>query len=403
MTAAGRPGPGLTTAGGVDPDEVLLGFACALRTAGMPVTPERSAGFVEAARWVGAADADGLYWAGRATLCSSPQDRPVYDRVFTAWFSGMRPGRSRGPSPRRPTARAVAALTDSLREGDGAERDDVLRASASDVEVLRHRDVAELSPEQRAELARLFSELHVRLPNRSASRRRPGRRGEVDARRTVREQLRRGGEVGPLRWRRRGTRPRPVVMLVDVSGSMTPYCEALLRLGHLMVRSAVATGGRVEVFSMGTRLTRLTPALRRSRDADVALRAAGDVVPDWSGGTRLGEVLAAFVRLWGRRGLARGAVVVICSDGWERGDPGLLRTAVEQLHRLAHRVIWVNPHRGKHGYRPVQSGIVAVLPHVDALVAGHSLATLERLLRLVADDRDARPEHLPPERRRTDA
>jgi hypothetical protein len=174
-----------------------------------------------------------------------------------------------------------------------------------------------------------------------------------------------------------------VVLLVDVSGSMSAYADALLRLAHRVLRSGMAGGGRVEVFTIGTRLTRLTPALRAHRDPDAALRAAGELVPDWSGGTRLGEVLRAFADRWGQRGLARGAVLVICSDGWERGDVDLLTGQVERLRRLSHRLVWVNPHRGKAGYLPVQQGIVAVLPHVDDFVAGHSLAAFEEVLEVV--------------------
>jgi hypothetical protein len=254
---------------------------------------------------------------------------------------------------------------------------------ASATEVLRHRDVAELSPGERAALAQAFAQLQVALPRRRGSRRRPTGRGEMDARRTLREQLRRAGEVGPIRWRRRTTRLRRVVLLVDVSGSMSAYADALLRLAHRVLRSGMAGGGRVEVFTIGTRLTRLTPALRAHRDPDAALRAAGELVPDWSGGTRLGEVLRAFADRWGQRGLARGAVLVICSDGWERGDVDLLTGQVERLRRLSHRLVWVNPHRGKAGYLPVQQGIVAVLPHVDDFVAGHSLAAFEEVLEVV--------------------
>jgi uncharacterized protein with von Willebrand factor type A (vWA) domain len=203
-------------------------------------------------------------------------------------------------------------------------------------------------------------------------------------RRTLREELRRAGEPGPLRHRRRSTRPRRVVWLIDVSGSMAPYADVLLRLAHAQVRAGVGSGPhRVEVFTVGTRLTRVTPALGR-RDVEQALRAAGEQVPDWSGGTRLGESLRVFVDRWGQRGVARGAVVVICSDGWERGDPALLAEQVRRLRRLAHRVVWVNPHRGKAGYRPVQGGIAAVLPYVDDFVAGHSVAAYAELMEVVA-------------------
>ncbi len=183
-----------------------------------------------------------------------------------------------------------------------------------------------------------------------------------------------------LARRDRSPRPRKVVLLIDVSGSMEPYADALLRFAHVVVRRAPAA---TEVFTLGTRLTRVTRELRL-RDPEHALAAAGRAIPDWSGGTRLGEALAAFVDRWGRRGAARRAVVVVFSDGWERGDTTLLGTQLAGLRRLAHRLIWVNPHVGKPGYAPVQGGIVAALPHLDDLLAGHSLATLEDLLEVMA-------------------
>jgi len=167
-----------------------------------------------------------------------------------------------------------------------------------------------------------------------------------------------------------------VVLLLDVSGSMSPYADALLRFAHVVAR---ANPAGTEVFSLGTRMTRLSRAIR-ARDPELALAAAGRTVPDWAGGTRLGETLRAFLDRWGRRGLARGAVVVIFSDGWERGEPALLAEQMAQLKRLAHVVIWVNPHAGAQGYLPVQSGIAAALPFIDRLLAGHSLATLQDLL-----------------------
>ena len=170
------------------------------------------------------------------------------------------------------------------------------------------------------------------------------------------------------------------MLLVDVSGSMEPYADALLRLGHRMMH----TIGMVEVFTIGTRLTRVTPAMRL-RDPEQALRMAGHAVPDWSGGTRLGEALRAFTVRWGQRGTARGAVVVIASDGWERGDPRLLGEQVARLARLAHAVIWMNPHKGKAGYLPVQGGIAAALPNLDRLVAGHSRSSFAELMTVVAD------------------
>ena len=253
-----------------------------------------------------------------------------------------------------------------------------MRAMASRTEVLRHRDVASLSPAERHRLAGMFATLRPRAPLRRTARHQRWHRGEVDASRTLRASLRRMGEPAEIEWRRRAVRPRRVVLLVDVSGSMSGYADALLRLAHRVV----STNPRAEVFTVGTRLTHLTRALR-SRDAERALVAAGETVPDWSGGTRLGETLRAFLDRWGRRGMARGAVVVVFSDGWERGDTELLGEQMRRLRRVAHRVIWVNPHRGKEGYEAVQRGVLAVLPHVDDFVAGHSLATYAKVLEVI--------------------
>jgi uncharacterized protein with von Willebrand factor type A (vWA) domain len=359
------------------PEDMLLGFAEALRVSGVPVTPDRGQAFCRAVSLAGLGDQSAVYWSGRATLCASRDDVDRYDTVFAAWFASDRPtgGIRREQQPRRVLRPDLAGG----RQGEAAEVTEYARAVASEAEVLRHRDVADLDATERRLLDRLLDRLVVRPPTRSSPRLHAHRRGRVDAGRTLREQLRRAGEPGPLRHRRRGRRPRRVVLLVDVSGSMEPYADHLLRLAHRMVQAAPTT---TEVLTMGTRLTRVTGALRR-RDGDAALRAAGLTVPDWSGGTRLGEMLRAFLDRHGQRGMARGAVVVVFSDGWERGDPLLLGEQVARLRRMAHRLVWVNPHRGKAGYLPVQGGIVAVLPHVDELLAGHSLATFEELLEVV--------------------
>ena len=176
----------------------------------------------------------------------------------------------------------------------------------------------------------------------------------------------------------RAERPRRVVLLVDVSGSMAPYADALLRFAHAATRGSA----RTEVFTVGTRLTRVTRELSH-RDPDLAMTALAEAVPDWRGGTRLGELLREFLNRWGQRGMARGAVVVVLSDGWERGDPDLLAAQMHRLHRLAHRVVWANPLKARPGYAPLASGMAAALPDVDAFVEGHSLAALEELARVV--------------------
>lgn len=359
-------------------DEILLGFARAVRAAGVNVTADRERTLLDAVAAVGLGDESGAYWAGRATLCASPADLERYDQVYAAWFGLERATRR----ARRDTSHTVAHAPLDAGQGQGEDPEspqDLVRASASALEVLRHRDVASLSNADRARLAAMFAALRPRAPRRPAHRHTPSRRGGVDARRTLREQLRRMGEPGPIAWRHKGTRPRRVVLLVDVSGSMSAYADALLRLAH----TYAASGLPVEVFTLGTRLTHVTRPLRQ-RDPERAIVACGACVPDWSGGTRLAEGIGAFLDRWGRRGMARGAVVVLFSDGWERDEPAALGEQMRRLSALAHRVVWVNPHRGKPGYEPVQQGIVAALPHVDDFVAGHSMATFEELVEVVA-------------------
>ena len=356
----------------------LVGFARALRRAGVECGPERVQAFLLAAERVGIGDRSGVYWAGRIALCSEPDDLPRYDAAFRSWFGGDEVRQRGGP----PVERQVAALA-AVDGGsaDGADEGEPLAVAASDTEVLRHRDLSELDAAERAHLRRAFEQLRLDPPQRPAPRRRAARRGQLDPRATLRGMSRTAGE--PLRLARRDKvqRPRRVVLLIDVSGSMEPYADALLRFAHVAVRGSPSS---TEVFTLGTRMTRVSRELRH-RDPDRALRAVSGAVPDFSGGTRLGEALRAFLDRWGQRGVARGAAVVLFSDGWERGDPALLAGEVRRLRRLARAVVWANPHAGRAGYAPVQSGIAAALPHVDGLVAGHSLDALQRVWSSVRD------------------
>ncbi|GAB3662248.1 VWA domain-containing protein [Nocardioides korecus] len=362
-------------------DEVLLGFTRALRAAGVGVTVDRAHAFLQATALVGAGDAAATFRAGRATLCSGPEDLERYSQVFDAWF-GARERLPRSMPSEKPRQLRSPLPSEEGGESGGEDTPEVLQASATEAELLRHRDVASLAPAEKALLDAMMRALTPRLPRRRATRRTPWRRGDVDVHRTLRTTLRQMGEPGRVEHRRRGTTTRRVVVLVDVSASMRPYADAILRLAHLLVH-APAARGRVEVFTLGTRLTRVTLPLRTT-DPDQALVRAGEQVPDWSGGTRLGETLKAFLDRWGARGMARGSVVVVLSDGWERGDAVELGEQAARLARLAHRVVWVNPHRGKTGYEPVQTGIRAVLPHCDDFVAGHSLQAFDEVLEVVA-------------------
>ncbi|MCW8097238.1 vWA domain-containing protein [Streptomyces tauricus] len=371
---------------GVDAPAVLVGFARALRAAGVDAGPDRVQALIGALAVLRPGVRSDMYWSGRLTLCGSRDDLERYDRVFAAYFGGARPGgRAVRAAPATRLRVAVQEAGPVPRTGGAGEREAGPAAVlASSAEVLRHRDFAGLTEVERGQLRRLLAVFAVRGEPRRTARLRPARKGVVDPRRTVREMLRRGGEPAPPLRRARAERPRRVVLLVDVSGSMAAYADALLRFAH-----AAAHGGRVrtEVFTIGTRLTRVTRELAH-RDPDTALAAVAAAVPDWRGGTRLGELLRDFLDRWGQRGMARGAVVVVLSDGWERGDPEPLAAQMRRLHRLAHRVIWANPRKARPGYAPLAAGMAAALPSVDAFVEGHSLAALERLAAVVrgADD-----------------
>lgn len=355
-----------------DPLPGLTGFADVLRRIGLGADPARTQAYLAALSHLDVAEPGQVYWAGRLTLCAEPDDIAGYDVAFAAWFGNV-PVRTTGNGrPRRrrtvPTAPLVAPVS-----GEGSSDVPELRVAASDSEVLRRRDVTSLDGPA---LRELLATLHTDPPQRRSLRTRRSRTGLLDPDETLRELLRSGGEPVRLRYRRRRRRPRRLVLLIDISGSMTPYADALLRFAHVVVRRSPPS---TEAFTLGTRLTRISRQLRM-RDPEQALAAAARAVPDFAGGTRLGETLRAFLDRWGQRGLARQAVVVIFSDGWERGDAALLGEQLARLRLFAHAILWVNPHVGRPGYAPIQSGIRAALPHVDRLLAGHSLATLDALL-----------------------
>ncbi len=357
----------------MDVTSTLVGFVRTLRHAGLDAGAERTRAFFTAIDALGVAE---VYWAGRLTLCGEPDDLPIYDAAFVAYFGGRIPARQ-PPLPMAPADHRPAAL---FATGTDGTADTVVGLTASSAEVLRQRDVATLSATEREEVRRMVALLAPGTAPRPSRRYRPARTGVLDRPRTVRRILRHGGEADRLARRTRRHKPRRLVLLLDVSGSMAPYADALLRFGHAAVRRSPTL---TEVFTVGTRLTRVTRALRH-RDPDTALRAAGSAIPDWHGGTRLAESVKAFLDRWGQRGTARGAIVVLCSDGWERGDPAALAAQVARLSRLAYRLVWVNPHRGKPGYAPLAAGMAAVLPYLDDFVAGHSLAALAELVRVIA-------------------
>jgi uncharacterized protein len=361
-------------------DRVVVVFARLLRRLGLEVPVGATVTLGEAWAAVGLDAPDELYWAGRAVLVRRREDVPRYDRGFRAFWGA--PAERSEPEP------AVAASL-GLDDGDGGGDDTgpdgagdlALRVRWSPAEVLRTRDFAACSPGELDEARRLIADLRVVGARRRSRRHRPTRRdrGRLDLRRTVRRAVRASGETVSRAFQAPSDRPRRIVLLCDVSGSMEPYARELVRFLH----TAVVGGARVEAFALGTRLTRLTRELS-SRDPDQALAAAARRVTDWSGGTRLGSGLRAFNDRWGIRGLARGAIVVILSDGWDRGDPDVLATEMARLRRVAHRVVWVNPLKATPDYAPLARGMAAALPFVDEFVTGHSVAALDDLVAVLA-------------------
>jgi uncharacterized protein len=380
-----------------DPVGTLVAFGRALRARGMPVGTGRILTFCRAVRALSPVDRADLYWAAHACLVGRVEDIEAFDETFGAFFGGAlgswpegipQPWSDaldrEGPEldaadaaapPAGMTAARWRAASDEEPEGSAS-----LRLVASAAEILREKSFAEMNDDERRQTTRLIRELAVRLPSRPSRRLRPARRGSrFDVARTLRRSLRTHGEPFHRTWRAPGRRSRPLLLILDVSGSMAPYSRAMLQFAF----AAMAAGRRVEVFCFGTRLTRVTRTLR-TRDPDRALREIGRRVGDWEGGTRIGASLRELLDGWGQRAGVRGAVVVVCSDGLERGDPGALAAQMARLRRLSHRVVWVNPLKGSPRYEPLARGMAAALPSVDVFLPGHNLESLEELGRVLA-------------------
>jgi len=361
---------------------LLVRFAAELRAAGLAVGSGDVQFYCSALSRLDPSDLVDLYWAGRTTLVSRHDDIATYDEVFRRFFLSADPDGDALTLMLRACAAAQGALAiPSTEPGDDAREDDaVLGWMASDIEALKHKSFAACTPEELAALRRIMARIRLTPPRRRTRRTAAARAGtRPDPRRTIRESLRMLGEPARLYWRRRKVRMRPLILILDISGSMADYSRSLLQFAHSAARSA----GRVEVFCFGTRLTRVTGAME-CRSPDDALERAARAAFDWDGGTRIGDSLADFVRSWGRRGLCRGGIVVICSDGLDRGDPGVLSDAMERLARLSHRLIWLNPHKGDDpGWRPSTLGMMVAAPHLDLLLSGHDLTSLEKLATLL--------------------
>jgi uncharacterized protein len=352
----------------------VVTFGRVLREAGLEVGPGRLADAVRGLDAVDLTKQDDVYWALRQTLVSHRDDLALFDRAFAAWF--LREAIVPGSRPRPPLVQVslAAAMPVQAGEGDAAEPREQ-RLGASVQEVLREKDFAVMTPDELARALRLVEEIAEVRPVRTTRRRTADPRGDrLDLRRLVRASLRTGGDPLERPYRARRVVPRRLVVLCDVSGSMEAYTRPLLVFLH-----AVRGSGRwVEAFAFGTRLTRLTEALGRA-GPEAALREAAVGALDWGGGTRIGASLKELNDVYGRRGVTRGAVVLIASDGWERDDPALLAREMARLARVAYALVWVNPLKGGPEYRPLAGGMQAALPYVDRFLSGHNLSSLEEL------------------------
>ena len=366
------------------PVRMLVDFAHALRDEGVAVGSGDVLTYTRTMAVLQLWDVEDLYWGGRAALVTRRDQIPVYDAVFRRFFLDEV---DRRPEPERKrlkaSARIVAELTVPQTEpGDKAQENPStpMGLVGADAEALRRKAFAACTPDELMAVRRMIAAIRLAPPKRRSRRTAADRSGRrPDVRRTVREALRRQGEVGELRRLRHRRRTRRLVLVLDVSGSMADYSRNLLQFAYSTRRATT----RVEVFCFGTRLSRITRSLDRRRP-DEALARAADVVFDWEGGTRIGDSLRTFVRDHARRGVCRGGVVVICSDGLDRGDPAVLAEAMERLSRLCRTVVWLNPHKGDAvDFAPSTLGMMVAEPHVDLLLSGHDLRSLEQFAGLL--------------------
>ena len=393
----------------VDLPGLASAFSQRLHEAGVPVTPDRSEQYARALKLSKPESRRRLYAVSKAIFVTGFQQVPAFNRVFFEVFGStaktpddLEVELEAAPDPDEIDSEKPEGVDTEPQEGeggqdgpmtagDGEDEDDedakevlVPIAQASEEEVLSEKSFSMLNAQELALLYRLMVRLQLATPERRTRRKRRGHHGEhMDMRRTLRLSMRTAGDPIKLARKRRRVHPRRLVMLCDISGSMEPYARAYLQFLH----AARATGPYAEAFVFATRLTRLTKQLA-GRNPQRAIARAAAAAPDWSSGTRIGDALKTFNDRYGRRGMARGSVVVILSDGWERGDPELVGREMQRLARLAYRIVWVNPRVSAKGFAPRAGGLVAALPHCNALVSGHSLVALEEVAAAIASERE---------------
>jgi uncharacterized protein with von Willebrand factor type A (vWA) domain len=364
----------------------LVTFGRILREAGLEVGPGRLQDGLRGLDLVDLQSREEVYHALRCTLVSRRDDIEAFDMAFAAFWERAASTAPEQPvdlglqAAAKPSTRAPSPMPAKEDERPPEEEQPPMLVASSRDEVLRRKDFADMNAAELRRVRRLIAALPAAAPVRRSHRLRPGRAGDVlDARRTLRAAMHTEGMPLRLAYRRRKLVPRKLIFLCDVSGSMEPYARAMI----MFLEAAARAGRHVEAFAFGTRLSRLTPQLR-DLDPVRSFRLAGAAMPDWGGGTRIGESLRAYNEAYGRRGMTRGAVVVVVSDGWERGDLVLLDSELGRLHRQAHRLVWVNPLKGHSGFEPLAGGMRVALRHSDVFVEGHNLAALEALAEVLS-------------------
>ena len=376
----------MTTATAASPaHNMAVAFARVLRGAGLDAPLDSVIVFVNAIEQLGLENRDDVYWAAHSTLVRRHEDTPIFDRAFAIfWDQRITLNKLEG----EPETISMTLLVDDENEKNNNDEtaepiddENTITLRFSSIETLREKDFAEYNDAELREAEQFMSRLRLAGPPKKSLRlvkaNRHGARHDI--RRTMRASLQHDGEPIERYWREPSTRLRRLVVLLDISGSMEPYARALLRFMH----AAVVGRQRVEAFTFGTRLTRITKELT-SRDPDKALAQTSTQVSDWSGGTRLGECLRTFNDHWGIGGMARGSIFVVLSDGWDRGDPEVLAEQMRRLNRVVFRMIWVNPLKVSPGYAPLARGMAAALPYIDDFVEGHSLDALQHLTEVIS-------------------
>ncbi|HSB02200.1 MAG TPA: VWA domain-containing protein [Anaerolineales bacterium] len=371
----------------------LLLFGRVLRRLGLDINPGRMMDLVSALDHIEIGRKSDFFYSARALLVHERQDLALFDEAFEhfwrkpaeGWevgWQGLAPRRRpSGPVVIPPPLKEAAQTDDSPSTASEAMTVIEVTRTYSNREILRHKNFAEMNAEESEAVKQMMSHLLWQVSERRTRRKHPGKGHWIDLRRTLRSSLRSEGEIFRWSYREHKTKPRPLVIIADISGSMERYTRLLL---HFIYGMKAALHQPVEAFVFSTRLTRITRPLQ-TRDLDLALKKVGLLVNDWAGGTRIGESLKTFNFEWGRRVLGRGAVVLIISDGWDRGDAELLKREMARLKRNCRRLIWLNPLLGAPDYEPLTRGIQAALPHIDDFLPVHNLASLEDLASRLAD------------------